>query len=250
MSGAAHARAASAAAGHDGRAVALFDLDGVLVDTQDAETLALLRFAESVHADVPVDDFAELVAGRRMQESVDLIGSYSRLAMPSDAVARVRKLAEEFLVDRLRAVPGVEQALAAWTGEKYVVSNSPLDMIVDRLNRTGLSGYFKGPHFSAYELATWKPEPGLYLAALNALNIGADDAIAIEDSEVGVRAAEAAGIRVCWYRLGAATAQSWSSLIRIVGDMAALADILGEGGRQASRTKARMLELPPLIFSR
>lgn len=219
------------------RAVTLFDLDGVLVDTQDSETLALLRFAESVRAQVP-SDFATLVAGRRMQESVDIIGSYSEQTMPSDAVATVRKLAEEYLTDKLRAVTGIVQALSEIVGEKYVVSNSPLDMIVDRLTRTGLLRYFAGPHFSAYELRTWKPEPGLYQDALKTLGVDPSRAVAIEDSEVGVRSARGAGIRVCWYRPGETSMTSWSSPIRIFGDMAALPCIAAEASQERLSTAA------------
>jgi beta-phosphoglucomutase-like phosphatase (HAD superfamily) len=44
------------------------------------------------------------------------------------------------------------------------------------------------------EVNRQKPEPELYLAALEALNTPADQAIAFEDSPNGVRAARAAGL--------------------------------------------------------
>jgi HAD superfamily hydrolase (TIGR01509 family) len=205
----------------------LFDLDGVLVDTQDAEIMALCRFAESVDADIP-DDFAALLAGRRMQQSIDIIAGRSRTTVPPDALAIVRRLAEEELVGKLRPVPGVLQVLTGIVADKYVVSNSPLEMIIDRLSRCGLSAHFAGPHFSAYEWRTWKPEPDLYRAALQTLAVDSGRAVAVEDSEVGVRAALGAGLRTCWYQPGQATAEAWSSAPRIFGDMADLTRILAE----------------------
>lgn len=221
------------------RPVTLFDLDGTLVDTQNAETLALLHFARTVHSRISSDDLTPLVAGRRIQDSIDIIRSYGSDAMPPDAVMTIRELTEEYLTGRLRTMPGVARALIDITGEKYVVSNSPLDIIVDRLAQTKLLSHFTGPHFSAYELRSWKPEPGIYLGALERLQVDPLCAVAVEDSEVGVQAAREAGIRVCWYRPGEPTAASWSSMVRVFGDMAALPHILDEAHRRARRRDTR-----------
>ena len=97
-------------------------------------------------------------------------------------------------------MPRVEAALRAITVPKYVVSNSPRDMIGDRLRMTGLDGYFGGTHFSAYELGVWKPDPLLYRIAAESVAVAPADALVIEDSLVGVVAAAAAGMRVLWYR--------------------------------------------------
>jgi HAD superfamily hydrolase (TIGR01509 family) len=200
----------------------LFDLDGVLVDSQGAEARALLDFAERVHAPVPAEGFADLVAGRRMADSVDIIGRHTNTPLPDDAVEQVREIAERYLGTRLRATPGMAAALREITVGKYVVSNSPLDMIRDRLERTGLAGHFTGPHFSAYELGTWKPDPGLYQKAVESLGVSPGTVVAIEDSEVGVRSAHDAGLRVCWYRPGHPGQSRCTPPIRVFGEMSAL----------------------------
>ncbi|MBG7702870.1 HAD family phosphatase [Streptomyces sp. MC1] len=204
----------------------LFDLDGVLVDSQDAEVLALLEFAGTVHARVPAEGFAERVAGRRMSESVAIIGRYTDAPLPDDAVERVREIAERHLANRLRATPGMAAALREITAPAYVVSNSPLGMIEDRLRRTGLAGFFTGPHFSAYELGTWKPDPGLYRQAVRALGLDPETVVAVEDSEVGVRSAHDAGLRVHWYRPGRPEESRYSGRVRVFGDMRALPELL------------------------
>jgi HAD superfamily hydrolase (TIGR01509 family) len=200
----------------------LFDLDGVLVDSQDTEVRALLDFAERVHALIPAEGFADLVAGRRMAESVEIIGRHTDTPVPDDAVEQVREIAERYLGTRLRATPGMAAALREVTVHKYVVSNSPLDMIRDRLERTGLAGYFTGPHFSAYELETWKPDPGLYRKAVESLGVDPGTVVAIEDSEVGVRSAHGAGLRVYWYRPGRPEESRCSPPVRVFGEMRAL----------------------------
>jgi HAD superfamily hydrolase (TIGR01509 family) len=204
----------------------LFDLDGVLVDSQDAEVRALHDFAESVHARVPAKGFAELVAGRRMSESVGIIGLYTDVPLPDDAVEQVREIAERYLGTRLRATPGMAEALRLITAHRYVVSNSPLAMIEDRLRRTGLDGFFPDAHFSAYELGAWKPDPGLYRKAVKLLAADPGAVVAVEDSEVGVRSAHDAGLQVYWYRPDAPGQLGSSLRIRVFTDMSALPDLI------------------------
>ena len=49
---------------------------------------------------------------------------------------------------------------------------------------------------SADEVANPKPEPDVYLAAVDALNLYPEDCLAFEDSEAGASAARSAGMKV------------------------------------------------------
>lgn len=51
----------------------LFDLDGTLVDSQGAETLALQRFAAQLGGEISTAKVVDLAAGRRMQEAIDIL---------------------------------------------------------------------------------------------------------------------------------------------------------------------------------
>jgi HAD superfamily hydrolase (TIGR01509 family) len=206
----------------------LFDLDGTLVDSQDAETLALQRLATQLGGEISTDQVAYLAAGRRMQEAIDLLCAHINVDTPGDALPRVRGLAEDLLEGRLRCIPDVDAALAQIDHPRYVVSNSPVDMIDDRLARTQLLHHFPGAHFSAYEFRTWKPSPDLYLATIDGLELDQDSAIAVEDSRVGVQAALAAGLRVYWYRPSFVGETCWSGAVRVFGQMSALPAMLGE----------------------
>lgn len=206
----------------------LFDLDGTLVDSQDAETLALQRFAAQFGVELLAGEVDDLVAGRRMQEAIDLLCAYIKVDPPQDALPRVRTLAEKLLDGRLRCIPGVDGALGQIDHPKYVVSNSPVDMIDDRLARTRLLHHFPGAHFSAYEYQTWKPAADLYLSAIHDLGLDQDSAIAVEDSRVGVQAAVAAGLRVYWYQPTFVGTNCWVGSVRLFGQMSALPAMLAE----------------------
>ena len=64
-----------------------------------------------------------------------------------------------------------------------------------KLARSGIDGYF-GHVVTSSDVAHAKPAPDLYLLAAERLGIPPRECMAIEDSEFGVRAASAAGMRV------------------------------------------------------
>lgn len=74
-----------------------------------------------------------------------------------------------------------------------VTSSSSPDWVDGHLARLGLSAYFNCVE-CANDGVPAKPDPTLYLRALTALGVRADEAIAFEDSANGVMAAKRAGI--------------------------------------------------------
>lgn len=219
----------------------LFDLDGTLVDSQDAEALAMQCFTRQLGGTILAPDIHDLVAGRRMQEAIDMLCALIGVDPPADALPRVRQLAEYFLERRLRSIPGVNTALSRIDHPKFVVSNSPVDMIDDRLSRTKLLHHFPGAHFSAYEYQTWKPAPDLYLAAIHHLGLDPDAAIAVEDSRVGVQAAVEAGLRVYWYQPSFHGSNCWVGRVRLFGHMSVLPAMLNEDLPHIAQRQRRLM---------
>jgi HAD superfamily hydrolase (TIGR01509 family) len=213
-----------------GPQVIFFDLDGVLVDSQGAENDALLYLADMIGAPITAADAELMFTGRRIQESVDYLTDYATRPIPPDPVGIVRARCEVLVAGRMQAVPGVEAALRAITVPCYVVSNSPRDMIGDRLRMAGLDGYFGGTHFSAYELGVWKPDPGLYRIAAESVAVAPADALVIEDSMVGVVSAAAAGMHVLWYRPQPDPADPDIPGVRRLSDMSDLAAAAAAAG--------------------
>jgi beta-phosphoglucomutase-like phosphatase (HAD superfamily) len=74
------------------------------------------------------------------------------------------------------------------------------------LKLTQLFDCFEGRIFSAYEIGSWKPDPGLFLHAARTLEVDPSRCVVVEDSESGIRAARAAGMRVLGFTNGQAEA--------------------------------------------
>jgi beta-phosphoglucomutase len=81
----------------------------------------------------------------------------------------------------------------------------------------GLAGRFK-VEITIEEVERGKPDPLPYLTALERLGIGADEAIAFEDSPSGMRAAKAAGL----FSFGVLTGLSADEMREIGADGAIL----------------------------
>ena len=75
-----------------------------------------------------------------------------------------------------------------------VASNTAADLVRQALDAVGLSAF--GVVVSGQDLGQPKPAPDVYLAACRALAVAPADAIAFEDSPMGVQSALAAGLFV------------------------------------------------------
>ena len=77
-----------------------------------------------------------------------------------------------------------------------VASSGPKGKIEENLQITNLYSHFAGKIFSAHEIGSWKPDPGLFLSAAKYFGVAPEDCIVIEDSYVGVSAGIAANMTV------------------------------------------------------
>jgi beta-phosphoglucomutase-like phosphatase (HAD superfamily) len=77
-----------------------------------------------------------------------------------------------------------------------------MSKLTHALGLTKLLEHFEGRIFSAYEVGSWKPDPGLFLHAAQTLGAHPSRCVVVEDSLPGVRAATAAGMRVLGFTGG------------------------------------------------
>ncbi|MGG5821681.1 HAD family hydrolase [Falsiroseomonas sp. HW251] len=174
----------------------IFDCDGTLVDS---ETLSAEVFAEllaELGHDADPAWILRSFRGRQFATSLEqLAARYG--ALPEDFGQRFRDRADAVYRERLREIEGAAALLGALHHPACVASNAPRAKIEMCLDAAGLRRFFPGERvFSAYEVGAWKPAPGLFLHAAAAM--GADPArcLVVEDSEPGVLAGLAAGMRV------------------------------------------------------
>jgi putative hydrolase of the HAD superfamily len=178
----------------------LFDFDGLLVDTETPSRLAYEELYREHGHELPLDKWATLVGTIGAEFSPDdhleeLVGR------PLDRVAlRERRRARELeLCDLEDLRPGIEEYLgeAEQRGLAVaIVSSSETDWIGRHLQRLDRVDGWDAIVAANGDTARAKPQPDLYLEALDLLRLQPAEAIAFEDSLNGIRAAQAAGVFV------------------------------------------------------
>jgi beta-phosphoglucomutase len=176
----------------------LFDLDGVLVDSEPYSMEASNRvLAEAGIIQTPEE--RRMVFGRRTIDNYRALIKARNLDLDANGlVARKNRLFAELIEDRLKTMPGVLELLAEIkdAGLKVaVVSSSSLDRVNATLEEVGLILEFD-LILSGDCCVKGKPDPEPFLLAADKLGVNPKDCVVVEDAEAGILAAKAAGMKV------------------------------------------------------
>jgi HAD superfamily hydrolase (TIGR01509 family) len=174
----------------------IFDCDGTLVDSEtlSAEVIAecLAPHGLSYTAEAALAAFRGRHLTAVFREAEDRIGR----KLPVDFEAFVRARAAEAFRARLREIEGATALLEALSLPVCVATNGPRHKTELTLAVTGLRRFFGEHVYCAYDIGAWKPDPGLFLHAAAALGVAPARCLVVEDSQAGVTAGLAAGMRV------------------------------------------------------
>jgi HAD superfamily hydrolase (TIGR01509 family) len=171
----------------------IFDLDGTLVDSERQSSQAFLDLLPEL--DEPVDALVRRYRGMRLAPVLADIEARLGRKLPEEFTPSYRRRVAELFDRELEPMPGAEQLLRSLSVPFCIASAGPPEKIRHSLGRTGLAPRFGERVFSSYVVGSWKPEPGLFLHAANALGFSPEQCIVVEDSDPGLIAAQAAGMR-------------------------------------------------------
>jgi putative hydrolase of the HAD superfamily len=178
----------------------IFDFDGLILDTETPEYQALNKvYAEYGHS-LPIELFGSVIGAQYGEtfEPIAYLESLTGQRVETESFWKRVNQQRTDVINHSPALPGVENYLRAAKirGLKLAVaSSSPHAWVDGHLQRLGLFHYFNVIKCKD-DVRNVKPDPELFLAALNALQLTAPEALVFEDSPNGVRAARQAGIRV------------------------------------------------------
>jgi HAD superfamily hydrolase (TIGR01509 family) len=182
----------------------LFDNDGTLVDT---EILAVQAFIDALAAQGHHFDLAYFCTRFTGHLERDIMAILARdHGVPPPEPSFFEALRDEHhrrFEAELKAIVGMDTVLSQLKPSKSMVSNASARHVTYCLNKTGLGQYIDGPIFSAEQVVRPKPDPDVYLYALEQLGATPHEVIVVEDSIPGVTAAKNAGLVVVGF-LGAA----------------------------------------------
>ncbi|MDD5037379.1 MAG: HAD-IA family hydrolase [Methylococcaceae bacterium] len=203
----------------------IFDCDGTLVDSEVLGNQVLVECVAELGLEISLEEALAQFTGGKMADVVTAIEQWLGFPVPEDFVPELRRKMSAVFAEKLQPVEGVEAILRDLRLPYCVASNGPRDKMEMNLHTTGLLPYFRERIFSAYEVGSWKPEPGLFLHAAQAFGIDPERCAVVEDSVAGVRAGRAAGMTVFGYAPsgnGALLAQAGAQPFSQMGGLLAL----------------------------
>ena len=180
----------------------IFDFDGIILDTETPECLVWQSIYREHGHEFPAHEWIKTVGGYGIS-NFDAAEHLARLTQGQlDTVSlRARHQVETTAVITASPIlPGVENIIyeAKKLGLKLAIASSSPHVWVDtHAKRLGIYDYFDKIICSDdVPPGRTKPNPDLFLKALDQLKVRKSDAIVFEDSPNGVKAAQSAGIFV------------------------------------------------------
>ncbi len=178
----------------------IFDMDGVIADTQHAHRDAWLEWAERNGIPLDRETFMRDYFGRSNLDVLPLF--FPEHAHDRDFILRMGEDKEEHFLVRLKAgeIPPldgfydiVQRALSRGLG-LAVGSSSPRRNVETVLSHFGVREHFRVT-VSQQDVPISKPAPDIFLSCVGQLGVPAGECVVFEDSLHGLAAARAAGCR-------------------------------------------------------
>jgi HAD superfamily hydrolase (TIGR01509 family) len=151
---------------------------------------------------VTADEVIERFIGRSHASIAEIVGERLGGAAARAWTEQFEREHRRAVDAELAAVDGIVEALDRIVVPTCVASGGTHDKMRHTLGRTGLYERFAGRIFSASEVARGKPAPDLFLHAAARMGVAPAACVVVEDSQYGVQAARAAGMRCLAYAGG------------------------------------------------
>lgn len=178
---------------------AIFDWDGVIIDSSRQHEESWNRLAEEEGRTLPENHFKkgfgmtgeriirEVLGWTRDPEELRRLtgrkAEYYREIVRTEGIEALPGVVD--WIERLNA-EGIPMAVASSTSRKNI------DLVLDLLN---LASFFQGI-VTGDEVERGKPDPEVFLSAADQIGVPPGRCVVFEDAQVGIDAARAAGMRV------------------------------------------------------
>lgn len=176
----------------------IFDMDGVIVDSNPAHKIALNQFCEKYGYELTDEYLANNIYGRTNKDWIsNLFGDlkdheWQKYEHEKEALFR------EIYASDITPVNGLMpflNLLDEYNIPRAIATSAPYENVEFVFEKTGIGSYFE-IILDESDVVVGKPDPQIYLKTVRALSYPADQCIVIEDSVSGVEAAKKAGCKV------------------------------------------------------
>jgi HAD superfamily hydrolase (TIGR01509 family) len=178
----------------------IFDCDGTLVDSEVICNLGLEIKLQELGIQANIQSMVNQFRGWKLANIVDALSQKYSIKLDETFITSYRELIADLFDSQLQPILNIAQALKDIPQPKCVASNAPLNKIEQAIRVTNLEGFFDNNLFSSYVIQSWKPEPDLFLYAAKTMGFSPQNCAVVEDSILGIEAAQRAGMQSFFYQ--------------------------------------------------
>lgn len=175
----------------------LFDMDGVLIEAKDWHYEALNKALTLFGMSISRYDHLITFDGLPTRKKLEML-SLER-GLPRELHEFLNEMKQAYTIqmvyEKCRPQFAQERALSALKARGYklaVCSNSVRNSVEVMMERAALTRYLD-LMVSNEDVKVGKPDPEMYLKAMDHLDLSPDECLIVEDNENGIRAAKASG---------------------------------------------------------
>ena len=176
----------------------IFDMDGVIVDSNPFHKIALRKFCQKYGRNLDEKQLREKIYGRTNKDwLVNVFGPLDKERLSAYGEEK-ESLFRELYSGDIKAVDGVEDFLSKAVMQnipRSIATSAPRANVDFTLAKTHLEKYFPVILDESF-VTRGKPDPEIYLKTAAAMKIDPKKCIVFEDSLSGVQAARSAGCKV------------------------------------------------------
>ncbi len=198
----------------------LFDMDGVIVDTEPLHRKAYFKMFSDVRIYVDEALYASFTGQSTINICKRLVNHFNLTHAP-EYLVKLKRQHFKYLFENdadLALIDGVLDLIKDYhaNGIKLVVASSASMPNINRIfERFDLNPYFMGK-FSGADLKQSKPHPEIFIKAAEHTGYSKSECMVIEDSTNGIKAAHAAGIFCTAFKSPHSSGQDYSKANRVI----------------------------------
>ena len=207
----------------------IFDMDGVIIDSEELHKKAYYQVFESLGLEVSNALYTSFTGSSTLNAFQKLVAHFNLNEQPEQLVLNKRKRYVDFFETdpNLKLIDGVEELIKYFYNRGYVLvlaSSSAMVNINRVFDRFNLQQYFKAK-ISGADLKASKPHPEIFEKAVHLGGYNKGECIVIEDSDNGIKAANDAGVFVVGYNNPVVTNQTLENADMVISDYKELIEL-------------------------
>lgn len=200
----------------------LFDMDGVIVDTEPLHRKAYFKMFSDVQINVS-NELYESFTGQSTINICRRLVNHFNLSHTPEYLVQLKRQHFKYLFENdsdLALIDGVLERIKDYhaNGIKLVLASSASMSNINRIfERFNLNQYFSNK-FSGADLKQSKPHPEIFIKAAESTGFQKSECMVIEDSTNGIKAAHAAGIFCAAFKSEHSSGQDYRLANLVISD--------------------------------